>query len=81
MDKLAINGGKPLIPKDLIKPWPPISALDRKMVLASLNGHKHAFGPNCSAFEKEFADWNGISTPSAPTAGRRPCTWVFQPAV
>jgi len=29
------------------------------MVLASLNGHKHAFGPNCTEFEKEFAAWNG----------------------
>ena len=60
MDKLAINGGKPVIPAGMVKPWPPISALDRKMVLASLNGHKHAFGPNCSAFEKEFAAWHGV---------------------
>jgi dTDP-4-amino-4,6-dideoxygalactose transaminase len=59
MDKLAINGGKPVIPAGMVKPWPPIGALDRKMVLASLNGHKHAFGPNCSGFEKEFAAWNG----------------------
>jgi len=28
-------------------------------VLASLEGDNHAFGPNCVAFEKEFADWNG----------------------
>jgi len=59
MDKLAINGGKPAVRKNLIKPWPPISALDRKMVLASLNGDNHAFGPNCTEFEKEFAAWNG----------------------
>lgn len=60
MEKLAINGGKPVIPAGLVKPWPPISALDRKMVLASLNGHKHAFGPNCRAFEEEFAAWHGV---------------------
>lgn len=29
------------------------------MVLASLEGVNHAFGPNCTAFEKEFAAWNG----------------------
>jgi len=59
VDKLAINGGKPSVAKGLIKSWPPIGALDRKMVLASLNGGQHAFGPNCGAFEKEFAAWNG----------------------
>lgn len=59
MDKLAINGGKPAVRKGLIKPWPPIGALDRKMVLASLNSTNHAFGPNCTAFENEFAAWNG----------------------
>ncbi|MBU0716013.1 MAG: DegT/DnrJ/EryC1/StrS family aminotransferase [Verrucomicrobia bacterium] len=59
MDTLAINGGKKAVKDKLIKPWPPIGALDRKMVLASLNGGQHAFGPNCRAFEKEFAAWNG----------------------
>jgi dTDP-4-amino-4,6-dideoxygalactose transaminase len=29
------------------------------MVLASLNGESHAFGPNCEAFQNEFAAWNG----------------------
>jgi hypothetical protein len=28
-------------------------------VLASLEGGNHAFGPNCAAFEQEFAAWNG----------------------
>ncbi|MBI2441621.1 MAG: DegT/DnrJ/EryC1/StrS family aminotransferase [Lentisphaerae bacterium] len=59
MDTLAINGGKKAVPDKLIKVWPPIGALDRKLVLASLNGHEHSFGPNCRAFEKEFAAWNG----------------------
>jgi dTDP-4-amino-4,6-dideoxygalactose transaminase len=29
------------------------------MVLSSLEGGNHAFGPNCSAFQEEFAKWNG----------------------
>ncbi|MBI3987815.1 MAG: DegT/DnrJ/EryC1/StrS family aminotransferase [Lentisphaerae bacterium] len=58
-DILAIEGGKAAVPKGVIKAWPPISALDRKLVLASLAGNKHSFGPNCVAFEKEYAAWNG----------------------
>ncbi|MBI2437618.1 MAG: DegT/DnrJ/EryC1/StrS family aminotransferase [Lentisphaerae bacterium] len=59
MDTLAINGGKKAVPDKLIKAWPPIGERDRRMVLSSLNGADHAFGPNCRAFEKEFAAWNG----------------------
>jgi dTDP-4-amino-4,6-dideoxygalactose transaminase len=29
------------------------------MVLASLEGETHTFGPNCAAFQREFAEWNG----------------------
>ncbi len=57
--KLAINGGTPTIPSGTIQKWPPIDEIDRAMVLASLNGENHAFGPNCSAFQEEFAAWNG----------------------
>ncbi len=59
MSQLAINGGKPVISKNLIKPWPPIGALDRKLVLASLNSTVHTMGPNYIAFQKEFSEWNG----------------------
>lgn len=59
MDKLAINGGKKAIREGLIKPWPPIGALDRKLVLESLNGGKHTVGPSYVAFQKEFLEWNG----------------------
>lgn len=58
-NKLAILGGDPAIPAQIIKPWPPIEAVDEEYVLASLRGSNHAFGPNCVAFEKEFAAWNG----------------------
>lgn len=57
--KLAIFGGEQVIPSGTIKPWPPINEVDEKYVLESLRGTNHAFGPNCVAFEKEFAAWNG----------------------
>ncbi len=59
MAKLAINGGKRLIPEGAIQNWPPIDDTDRKMVLASLDGGKHAFGPDCKAFQEEFAAYTG----------------------
>jgi dTDP-4-amino-4,6-dideoxygalactose transaminase len=59
MDKLAINGGKPVIREGLLKSWPPIDAIDRRMVMASLEGGSHAFGPNSRDFQTEFAAWTG----------------------
>jgi len=59
MATLAIKGGTRTIPEGSIQKWPPIDDTDRRMVMASLEGKNHAFGPNCSAFEKEFAAWNG----------------------
>jgi perosamine synthetase len=56
---LAILGGARTIPDGLIKPWPPVDGTDRRMVLASLAGANHTYGPNCQAFEREFAAWNG----------------------
>ncbi len=57
--KLAISGGTPAVPAGTFQPWPSIDDTDRRMVLASLEGDDHAFGPNCEALEKEFAAWNG----------------------
>jgi len=57
--KLAILGGPKAVPDRMIRDWPPISAIDRKYVLASLEGNNHAYGPNCREFEEEFARWNG----------------------
>lgn len=59
MSKLAIYGGKKTVPDGTIKPWPPIDKTDEEMVLASLRGNQHQFGPNCVALQKEFAAWNG----------------------
>lgn len=58
-ETLAIRGGTPVMPPGTIKPWPPIEQVDRDMVLASLDGGRHAFGPNCTLLEEEFAAWNG----------------------
>jgi len=57
--QLAILGGEQTVPDGMIKKWPPVDDVDRRMVLDSLNGQNHAFGPNCKAFQDEFAAWNG----------------------
>ena len=58
-DKLAIYGGSKTIPDGTIAKWPLIDDTDRKLVMASLEGANHAFGPNAVAFQTEFAAWNG----------------------
>lgn len=68
--KLAINGGTPVVPRSIsFKPWPPISKLDERMVLASLRQARHAYGPNCLALEQEFAKWNGNRFCNATNSG------------
>jgi perosamine synthetase len=57
--KLAILGGTKAVPDGTIRNWPPIDDSDRKMVMASLEGGSHTYGPNSQAFEREFAAWNG----------------------
>lgn len=58
--KLAALGGDRVIPTGLMKKWPPITDLDRQMVLASLENGETTVGPNYKALEKEFAQWAGI---------------------
>ena len=58
-ERLAVRGGEKTVPDGTIKPWPPIDDIDREMMTASLDAHQHAVGPNCKAFEEEFAAWNG----------------------
>ncbi|MGI6459600.1 MAG: DegT/DnrJ/EryC1/StrS family aminotransferase [Candidatus Hydrogenedentales bacterium] len=47
------------MPEGTIRTRPPIDSSDEEKVLASLRGENHAYGPNCEAFEDEFAAWNG----------------------
>jgi dTDP-4-amino-4,6-dideoxygalactose transaminase len=59
MPVLAINGGEKAVPDGALKPWPPISAEDERLVLESLRSDRHAWGPHCDALQKDFAAWNG----------------------
>ena len=59
MSVLAIHGGAKAVADGVIREWPAITDVDRRMVLASLEQSNHAYGPNCLEFEKEFAAWNG----------------------
>ncbi len=58
-DELAVFGGSPAVAPGMVEKWPPVDETDEKMVLASLRGANHAFGPNAKAFQDEFAAWNG----------------------
>ena len=58
-EALAIQGGPRAVPEGAILGWPEVDDDDRQAVLASLAGCAHAFGPNCKAFQQEFAAWNG----------------------
>jgi perosamine synthetase len=58
-DSLALFGGPKVVPDGTVKKWPPIEDIDRKMVMAALEGDKLAWGPNCEGFQREFAAWNG----------------------
>jgi len=37
-EKLAVLGGPKAVPDGTIKPWPPITDVDRQMVMASIEG-------------------------------------------
>ena len=52
MAELAILGGEKEVPDGTIKKWPPIEDTDREMVMASLEGENHSFGPNCVGLTK-----------------------------
>lgn len=56
---LALFGGTPALPPAERKDWPEVDEVDEAYVLASLRQSNHAFGPNCQALEREWAEWNG----------------------
>jgi dTDP-4-amino-4,6-dideoxygalactose transaminase len=58
--KLAILGGSRTVPPGLMKPWPPVTEEDKKLVLSALEGTSHTVGPHYGALEKEFAAWVGL---------------------
>jgi len=59
-ETLAIAGGERAVPEGMVKPWPPIEEIDRKMVLASLESNQHTVGVNYKELDKEFAAWAGV---------------------
>jgi dTDP-4-amino-4,6-dideoxygalactose transaminase len=60
-EKLAILGGERTVPEGVVKKWPPIDDMDRRMVLESLEGGQPTYGPNYKALDGEFAEWAGIA--------------------
>jgi perosamine synthetase len=66
---LAILGGERTIPPGTIKPNPTTTALDEEYVLRSLRSHSHAWGENCEALQREWAEWNGNRHCLALTSG------------
>ncbi|MCW8133512.1 MAG: DegT/DnrJ/EryC1/StrS family aminotransferase [Planctomycetota bacterium] len=67
--RLALHGGPRAVPEGLVKAWPQTDDDDRRLVLASLEGGQHAFGPNCTAFQDEFAAWTGVKHAVATNSG------------
>ncbi|MBW3625446.1 MAG: DegT/DnrJ/EryC1/StrS family aminotransferase [Armatimonadetes bacterium] len=66
---LALHGGSPAVPNGAIRPSPPTTALDEAYVLRSLRSGSHAWGENCEALQREWADWNGNAHCLALTSG------------
>lgn len=60
MSTLALHGGPRAVPEGLQKPWPPVTDKDRALVLESLNGSIHTYGPQSRTLEEEFAAWIGV---------------------
>jgi len=60
-DKLAIDGGKPVLAASTIKPWPVLDERDREAVLRVLDGEYLCGGeaPEALALEEEWARYIG----------------------
>lgn len=67
--KLAAYGGPQAVPEGCVLPSPPTTALDEEMVLRSLRSGVHAWGENCEALQREWAQWNGNAHCLAVTSG------------
>jgi len=61
-EKLALNGGTPIIPDSIdFKPWPPpIDEQGEQLILDAVRQGNHSGGgPHVRMLEAEFAAWNG----------------------
>lgn len=59
--RLAICGGPRVLAESVSGDWPPITASDEELVLNSLRGNDHSYGPSCQRLEHEFAAWVGCN--------------------
>ncbi len=79
MAKLAIKGGKPVIPDGLKIKWPIFDHADKKALIEVLESGKWCscsylfkntqFESKVAKFEREFAKWNGANYAIATTSG------------
>jgi dTDP-4-amino-4,6-dideoxygalactose transaminase len=71
MSKLAISGGKPVVPKGLFKEWPTITPGDKQAVMKVLNrGVMWGLNaPEVTAFQKEWAKLIGTKYCLATNSG------------
>ena len=59
-EKLALLGGKPLLPEGFFKKWPPVRQQDRDYVMSVLDrGPSSADTPHIKALEEEWAEYIG----------------------
>src|SRR5690348_4962338 len=69
-ETLALLGGERAIPREpTFRHAPEVTADDEALVLASLRGKNHSFGPHCVTLQAEFARWNGNRFCAATNSG------------
>ena len=71
MDRLAVNGGPPVVPKDKLIQWPILTQIDRALVKQVLDSGilAGAFAPHVKALQEEFADYLGVKYCIAVNSG------------
>jgi len=69
--KLAINGGTPTVPSELLIPWPQITERDRELVNEVLDSGilAGAYAPQVKALQEEFARYLGVKYCIAVNSG------------
>ena len=70
-EKLALHGGSPAVPADLVDTrWPVIDETDREAVLRALDWPSHTAGsPEVKALVEEWSEWQGAKHCLATNSG------------
>jgi len=73
--KLAIKGGKRCVPEGMVKAWPPITAADKKAVLAVLDSpHLHGTSaPRALELQEKWAKYIGVKYCLVTNSGTSAC--------